>query len=321
MASPILQLRTVVSSFLEAATCYPHLALLHASRETPLWPALWTYTSRSFADRTHFNIGLRGSQANVDVEASESVHPQRRAQRIFAARVERALVEVINYDMRLRSGLVESYGFTVHGVRVTGDRLHATVLWDCCRQPPSLTGTCALTLKRYEQLIRTRLARALQAREVPSLKWRHAALDEHDQQTLTVIQHIEQEQELEWGCSQLEKSASSSGGSTRSSGGGRPRTGDPRFNGSPSPLKQVMGEGVGPVPSGQAGGIRAGRGEEPASTATEDNPAGLAGGEGPSDAAVGQSASLVAHGAGESTGQRQRSTGREVAITGKGRAS
>ncbi|GLI71668.1 hypothetical protein VaNZ11_016948 [Volvox africanus] len=199
MASPILQLRTVVCSFLEAATSHPHSALSHAYREAPLWPALHTYTSRSFAARTPVDIGLRGSQANVDVETSESVHPQRRAQRIFAARVERALVEVINYDMRLRSGLVESYGFTVHAVRVTGDRLQATVLWDCHRHPPSLTNTCSVTIKRYEQLIRMRLAKALQARGVPILKWRHMALDEHDQQTLTLIRHIEQEREVERG--------------------------------------------------------------------------------------------------------------------------
>ncbi|GIL55371.1 hypothetical protein Vafri_10924 [Volvox africanus] len=205
MASPILQLRTVVCSFLEAATSHPNLSFSYAYREAPLWPALRTYTSRSFAARTPTDNGLRGSQANVDVETSESVHPQRRAQRIFAARVERALVEAINYDMRLRSGLVESYGFTVHAVRVTGDRLHATVLWDCRRHPPSLTDTCSLTLKRYEQLIRMRLAKALQAREVPILKWRHMALDEHDQHSLTLIQQIERERELERGSPAGEK--------------------------------------------------------------------------------------------------------------------
>ncbi|GLC39677.1 hypothetical protein PLESTB_001861700 [Pleodorina starrii] len=214
MARLLRLCRAVVSLVEAAASPYP-LALIQGPKELPLWPALHTHTYRGFAARAPTDglqpRGLLGSLADVDVETSELLHPQSRAQRIFAARVERALVQAIHRDMFLRSALVESYGISIHAVRLTHDRLHATVLWDCHRHPLSLADACSVALKRYTQSIRKCLARSLGAPDVPQLKWRHAALDGPDQQALSVIQQLEWEEQQGRGRGQAPGSSSSSG--------------------------------------------------------------------------------------------------------------
>ncbi|GFR45932.1 hypothetical protein Agub_g7394 [Astrephomene gubernaculifera] len=128
-----------------------------------------------------------------DWDHAEHLYPQSRAQRVFTARVERTLVAVLNNDLQLRSSLVEPYGLVVHAVRISHDRHRAAILWDCRRQPPRLAEACRAALARHGGRVRSRLAMALGARVVPSLEWRHAALDGPTQVAVALMDEIERE--------------------------------------------------------------------------------------------------------------------------------
>jgi len=93
-------------------------------------------------------------------------------------------------DSKLREQFVEDMGFTVKSIRMSPDHSKAFILWDVYNVTPS---AAKHIIKKATPRLKAGIAKALAAKSVPRLEFKHDKLSMEEEELDRIFKQIEKE--------------------------------------------------------------------------------------------------------------------------------